>query len=58
MADKIIDVSNWQGNIDWNKVKSDGVKAAILRAGYGRYESQKDKNSNATIPTQRPPVFQ
>lgn len=43
MADKIIDVSNWQGNIDWNKVKSDGVKAAILRAGYGRYESQKDK---------------
>ena len=32
---KGIDVSTWQGkNIDWKKVKSDGVKFAIIRAGY------------------------
>ena len=31
---KGIDVSVWQENIDWKKVKSDGVKFAIIRAGY------------------------
>ncbi len=30
-----IDVSNWQGVIDWKKVKAAGVKFALLRAGYG-----------------------
>ena len=35
-----IDVSEWQGNINWGGVRSD---FAILRAGYGRYTSQKDK---------------
>lgn len=30
---KGIDVSAWQGIIDWNKVKSDGVEAVILKAG-------------------------
>ena len=30
-----IDVSKWQGVIDWNKVKASGVKFAIIRAGYG-----------------------
>ena len=39
---KGIDVSTHQGNIDWNKVKSDAVKFAIIRAGYGRESSQKD----------------
>lgn len=34
-----IDVSKHQGMIDWSKVKTD---FAILRAGFGRYESQKD----------------
>ena len=35
MAIKGIDVSYWQGkNIDWKKVKADGVKFAILRCGY------------------------
>ncbi len=29
-----IDVSVWQGNIDWEKVKADGIDFAILRAGY------------------------
>lgn len=35
-----IDVSEWQGNIDWASVKTDFV---ILRAGYGKEASQKDK---------------
>ena len=34
-----IDVSKHQGVIDWGKVKTD---FAILRAGFGRYASQKD----------------
>lgn len=40
---KCIDVSTWQGsNIDFNKVKSDGINYVILRAGYGRETYQKD----------------
>lgn len=30
-----IDVSVWQGNIDWNKVKKAGISFAIIRIGYG-----------------------
>lgn len=37
-----IDVSKWQGNIDWNRVKASGVDFAILRAGYGSVSFQKD----------------
>lgn len=38
-----IDVSKWQGTIDWAKVKATGkVDFAILRAGYGKLASQKD----------------
>lgn len=36
MALKGIDVSQWQGNIDWQKVKSADIQFAMLRAGYGR----------------------
>ena len=32
---KGIDVSKWQGEIDWNKVKAAGVKFAMIRLGYG-----------------------
>jgi len=32
---KGIDVSKWQGEIDWNKVKADGVNFAMIRLGYG-----------------------
>ena len=39
---KGIDVSKWQGEIDWNKVKKSGIEFAIIRAGYGREISQKD----------------
>lgn len=39
-----IDVSEWQGVIDWEAVKASGkVDFAILRAGLGRYSSQIDK---------------
>ena len=30
-----IDVSKWNGGIDFNKVKSAGVKFVIIRAGFG-----------------------
>lgn len=37
------DFSIWQGyNIDFNKVKAAGINFVILRAGYGKYISQKD----------------
>ena len=29
-----IDVSKWQGNIDWDKVKASGVEFVMIRAGY------------------------
>ena len=37
-----IDVSKHQGVIDWNLVKNN-INFAILRIGYGMYNSQKDK---------------
>lgn len=37
-----IDVSVYQGDIDWSKVKAAGIYAAVVRAGYGRYASQED----------------
>lgn len=39
---KGIDVSQWQGNIDFNAVKKSGIDFVIIRAGYGREISQKD----------------
>ena len=36
MYRKGIDVSKWQGTIDWEKVKAGGVEFAMLRAGYGQ----------------------
>lgn len=33
---KGIDVSKYQGNIDWKKVKQSGIDFAIIRAGYGK----------------------
>ncbi len=35
MATKGVDVSYWQKEIDWNKVKASGIKFAIIRCGYG-----------------------
>lgn len=32
----IIDVSEFQGHIDWESVKGDGITGVIIRAGYGK----------------------
>ena len=32
---KGIDVSKWNGDIDWDKVKATGIKFAMIRLGYG-----------------------
>ncbi len=34
-AKGVIDVSEWQGDIDWAKAKSAGVEGAIIRISYG-----------------------
>lgn len=47
-----IDVSVHQGDIDWEKVKADGVDFAIIRLGYRGYESGEiclDKNFEKNI---------
>ncbi|MFR2206859.1 MAG: GH25 family lysozyme [Clostridia bacterium] len=35
MKEKLIDVSTWNGNIDWNKVYKSGVKYAMIRSSFG-----------------------
>ena len=52
MAVKGIDVSKWQGDIDFAKVKDSGVEFVIIRAGYGdgnkdTYFEQNYKNAKA-----------
>lgn len=46
-----IDVSKWQGKIDWKKVKSDGNKFAIIRIGYRGENGEilKDENADYNI---------
>lgn len=41
-----IDVSQYQGNVDWNRVKADGVEFAILRLGYRGYETGNIKDDS------------
>lgn len=36
MALNGIDVSQYQGNVDWNQVKGAGIAFAMLRGGYGK----------------------
>ena len=31
-----IDMSQWQGNVNWEKIKDSGVKFVMLRLGYGK----------------------
>jgi GH25 family lysozyme M1 (1,4-beta-N-acetylmuramidase) len=33
--EKIIDISTWNGAIDFDKVKAAGINGVILRAGFG-----------------------
>lgn len=35
MVRKGIDVSTWQGTIDWERVRAAGIEFAIIRAGFG-----------------------
>ena len=44
---KGIDVSKWQGAIDWEAVKADGVEFAMLRAGYGQGNIDEQFSRNA-----------
>lgn len=37
-----IDVSMWQADVDWSKVKASGIDFAIIRAGYGKEYDQED----------------
>ncbi len=42
-----IDVSKWQGKIDWQKVKEAGIDFAIIRIGYRAENGQLYRDSNA-----------
>lgn len=44
-----IDVSNYQGNIDWAKVKASGKKFAIIKLGYAGYDGAIDINSKFKV---------
>lgn len=39
---KIIDLSKWNGTVDFKRVAAAGIDGVIIRGGYGREESQKD----------------
>ena len=41
---RIIDISEWNGSIDFNAVKQSGVDGVIIRIGFGREPSQIDKS--------------
>lgn len=43
MTMKGIDISAYQRNVDFNKVKASGIDFAIIRAGYGSIPGQMDK---------------
>ena len=54
---KGIDVSVHNGDIDWQKVKADGIDFAIIRAGYGKLESQKDQKFEQNYAGKRQSAF-
>ena len=37
-----IDISQFQGNVNFKKVKKSGIEFVMIRAGFGRYETQRD----------------
>lgn len=47
MTLKGIDVSRWQGKIDWTQVKKDGVEFAMIRGGYGENQVDSRFHENA-----------
>ena len=46
MSVKCIDVSDHQGKISWTKVKKAGVEVAIIRAGYGKNNTDSQWKAN------------
>ena len=43
-----VDVSEWNGEVDWEKAKASGVEFAFIRCGFGRYyllEDDEDKRA-------------
>ena len=50
MEFKGIDVSKWNGNINWEKVKNSGVDFAVIREGYGKKDPRQiDKKFKENI---------
>ena len=43
---KIIDVSEHQNEINWEKVKAAGIEGAIIRAGFGRGNIDRQYRNN------------
>ena len=48
MSIKGLDVSEFQGEVDWERVKAAGYKFAMLRAGYGYNTVDKQFRRNAS----------
>ena len=42
---KGIDVSTWQGDIDWKKVKADGIEFAMIRSSFGKENIEKQTDN-------------
>ena len=49
MTRKGIDVSHWQGTIDWNKVKKAGIEFAIIKAGGSDAGFYTDSRMDGTV---------
>lgn len=47
MTPNCIDVSTWQRDIDWQRVKDAGIKAVIIRAGFGHTKDNQFENHYA-----------
>lgn len=47
MTPNCIDVSTWQRNIDWERVKAAGIEAVIIRAGFGTTKDNQFENHYA-----------
>lgn len=41
--EKYVDVSRWNGNVDFRKIKQAGFTGVIIKAGYGREADQVDR---------------
>lgn len=48
---KVIDVSQYQGDVDWNSIANQGIKMAVIRSSYGweNYPEQVDENFKKNI---------